>query len=130
MVVRSEKKITDAEQVAQWMLESAHPLKPEIEKLRSIIKKSDKRINERIKWNAPSYYFIEDIVTFGPDRKGRVLLVFHHPCVVEIKSGLLTGNYKDRRLVYFSDSGEILSAKKELQKIIREIVNSIAGKSK
>ncbi|WP_317896596.1 DUF1801 domain-containing protein [Aurantibacillus circumpalustris] len=124
----SIQKITDTEQVTEWMLNSIYPLKPEIEKLRTIIKNSDKRISERIKWNAPSYYYMEDIVTFGPDRKGRILLVFHHPYVVKIKSDLLEGNYKDRRLAYFSDSKEVQLGKKELERIIKEIVNTIAKK--
>ena len=122
------QKLTEAEQVTQWMLNSTYPLKEEIEKLRTIIKKVDKRISERIKWNAPSYYFQEDIVTFGPDRKGRILLVFHHPHVVKVKSDLLEGDYKDRRLVYFSDAKEVDSSKKELERILKEIVNAIAEK--
>jgi len=123
-----EKKMTDAEQVTQWMLNSNYPLKDGMEMIRTIIKKSDKKISERIKWNAPSYYYKDDIVTFGPDRKGRILLVFHHPFVVKIKSHLLEGEYKDRRLVYFSDTNEIQSNKKELTRIVKEIISEIENK--
>ncbi|PBQ33314.1 hypothetical protein CNR22_16535 [Sphingobacteriaceae bacterium] len=121
----SSPKLSDAEQVAHWMQTSTYPLKEEIEILREVIKKADKKISERIKWNAPSYYYKEDIVTFGPDRKGRILLVFHHPFVVKIKSDLLEGDYKDRRLVYFNDAKEVKAAKKELTRIVREIVEEI-----
>lgn len=121
----SVPKRSDAEQVSQWMLTTTYPMKAEIETLREIIKGSDAKISERIKWNAPSYSYKEDIVTFGPDKKGRLLLVFHHPFVVKIKSDLLEGDYKDRRLVYFRDAGEISSRKKELSRIVKEIVKEI-----
>ena len=104
------------------MQNTKHPLKEQIDELRSAIKKADKRIGERIKWNAPSYYFNEDIVTFGPERKGQILLVFHHPYVVKVKSELLEGDYKDRRLVYFDSPAAVRSGKKEITRIVKEIV--------
>ena len=124
----SAPKLSDAEQVAQWMMNLTHPLKDQVEVIRDLIKKADRKISERIKWNAPSYYYKDDIVTFGPDRKGRILLVFHHPYVVKIKSGLLEGDYKDRRLVYFDDAKAIQSNKKELSRIVKEIVAEIDRK--
>jgi hypothetical protein len=91
--------------------------------VRKIIKTAGPKLNERIKWNAPSYYYKEDIVTFGPVRnKDKVILVFHHPNIVKIRSALLEGHYKDRRLVYFNSLSEIKSGKKELERIIDESV--------
>jgi hypothetical protein len=98
------------------------------QKLRKIITSSDKRLQERIKWNAPSYYHIEDIVTFGPIRKEKLLLVFHHPYVVKINSNLLEGQYKDRRLVWFETLKDVKAAEKELVKIIKSIVSEIDKK--
>jgi hypothetical protein len=80
------------------------------------------KLNERIKWNAPSYYYKEDIVTFGPTKaKDKIILVFHHPNIVKIRSELLQGNYKDRRLVYLNSMKEIKDAQKELERIIKGI---------
>jgi uncharacterized protein YdhG (YjbR/CyaY superfamily) len=118
-------KLSDAEKVKQHMDAIDHPLKKEVEALRKIIKNSNPGLGERIKWNAPSYYYKEDIVTFGPVRTGKVLLVFHHPFVVKVKSELLEGDYKDRRLVYFDSMSAIKANKKELERIIQEIISSI-----
>jgi len=96
-----------------------------VKALRKIIISADKRLKERIKWNAPSYYFIEDLVTFGPIRKEKMVLVFHHPSVVKINSPVLEGNYKDRRLFWFNSLNEIESAKKELVNSIRFIISDI-----
>lgn len=123
---KKRAKLTDQELVQNYMDNLTHSLKPEIETLREVIKKSDNRICERIKWNAPSYYHIEDIVTFGPMRKDKqILLVFHHPFVNKIKSELLKGDYKDRRLVAFSSMSEIKDSRKELTRIMKEMVAAI-----
>lgn len=122
-------KLTDAEQVSLFMAELVHPMKKEMELVRKIIR-SNSKLNERIKWNAPSYYYVDDIVTFGPVRKDqRILLVFHHPLVVKVKSALLEGNYKDRRLVYFDSMKAIKENKKELERILGEIVGGIDKKT-
>ncbi len=65
-------KLTDEEKVAQYMEALDHPLKKEVEAVRSIIKKANPKLNERIKWNAPSYYYTDDILTFGPLRSEKV----------------------------------------------------------
>ncbi|HKZ65237.1 MAG TPA: hypothetical protein VJ111_02720, partial [Chitinophagaceae bacterium] len=58
----STVKLTDAEKVAQYMDAMNHPLKKEVEAVRSIIKNAGPKLNERIKWSAPSYYYMDDIV--------------------------------------------------------------------
>ena len=124
MPVKLKKaKPTDREQVNEWMKKLDPEMKPAIDAVRKIIKTAGPKLNERIKWNAPSYYYKEDIVTFGPVRsKDKVILVFHHPNIVKIRSALLEGDHKDRRLVYFNTLIEIKSGKKELERIIDESV--------
>ena len=121
-VKSGSKKDDDSKKVEAFMKALQHPLKKEIEAVRNIIKKSDSKISERIKWNAPSYYATEDLVTFNPRNEDRVHLVFHHPAIVKIKSPLLEGNYKDRRMMYFSDMKEIKANKKELERIVQQLV--------
>jgi hypothetical protein len=124
MAKKSTIKLTDAEQVRLYMENVTHNLKAEMELVRKIIKATDKRISERIKWNAPSYYYLQDMVTFGPVKGEKILLVFHHPYIVKIKSDLLEGDYKDRRLMYFEDMKAIKANKKELTRIMTELVSA------
>jgi uncharacterized protein YdhG (YjbR/CyaY superfamily) len=118
-------KPTEDQQVNEYMTKLKGEQKKDIEAVRKLIKKSSTKLNERIKWNAPSYYYKQDIVTFGPYKTHKLLLVFHHPAVVNIKSDLLQGDYKDRRLVYFKDAKDAGKNKKELARIINEIVKQI-----
>lgn len=120
-------KLSDAEQVSKYMDALEHALKKEVAELRKIVKSSHADLKERIKWNAPSYYTTEDIVTFGPYRQGKILLVFHHPVIVKVRSTLLEGDYKDRRLAYFSNMKEIKANKDELQRIINEVIKMQKG---
>jgi len=118
-------KLPDEEQVNAYMSNLKPEVKSEIEAVRKIIKNASPKLNERIKWNAPSYYYLQDILTFGPYKKEKILLVFHHPYVVKIKSPLLEGDYKDRRLIYFKNKTEAEKNKKELSRIINEIIKMI-----
>lgn len=113
----------EAEQVKEWMNRLDPVFRTAVNAVRRIIKAAGPKLKERIKWNAPSYYYKEDIVTFGPSKaKDKIILVFHHPNIVKIRSGLLQGNFKDRRLVYLNSIKEIKDARTELEKIIKESV--------
>jgi len=125
-MTKAKSKPTDAERVNEWMDKVDTSFKPSINAVRKIIKTAAAKLNERIKWNAPSYYYKEDIVTFGPtNAKDKIILVFHHPNIVKIRSDLLQGNYKDRRLVYLNSTKEIKDAQQELERIIKESVAMI-----
>jgi uncharacterized protein YdhG (YjbR/CyaY superfamily) len=123
--VSASKKLSDDEQVKAWMTKKDTKVKADITAVRKIISAASPELKERIKWNAPSYYYKEDIVTFGPYKNNTILLVFHHPAVVKVKSTLLKGEYKDRRLVSFSGKADAEKNKAELIRIIREIIKAI-----
>ncbi|HYC85831.1 MAG TPA: DUF1801 domain-containing protein [Chryseosolibacter sp.] len=129
-----EENASDSDKVLAYMQGISHPLKAEFEAVRAIIKDASKKIGERIKWNAPSYYYqpdsgltgkVEDLVTFNGWATTNVHLVFHHPQVVNISSPILQGTYATRRMVYFNNMDEVKKSKKELQRVIKELVESI-----
>jgi len=112
----------DAEEVDVFMQLLEHPLKDEIQAVRQVIK-ANTALSERIKWAAPSYYFGHtDLVTFNLRQAKGVMLVFHHIAIVSITSNLLEGEYKDRRLMYFTDMADVEAKKPELQRILKEYI--------
>ena len=119
------KKLKETEQVVDYMSQLEHPLKSEIEAVRIIIKNANPKISERIKWNAPSYYYNVDLLTFNLRAFQRVHLVFHNEAIVKIPSPLLEGAYKDRRMMYFKDMAEIENNKAELERILNEYVGLV-----
>ena len=109
------------DEVNTFMQQLEHPLKAEIEAVRAIIKANHK-IAERIKWNAPSFFYTDDLATIHVKAKQHVHLIFHHPPIVKIKSALLEGDYKDRRMMYFINMKEVNARKKELIKIVNGLI--------
>lgn len=116
--MNSENKTPD---VDAFLLQLTHPLKAEIEAVRAIINANPK-IAEQIKWNAPSFFYVDDLATIHVKAQQHVHLIFHHPAIVKIKSAFLEGDYKDRRMMYFENMKEVKARKKELARIIQELV--------
>lgn len=112
----------DTVKVNEFMNQLDHPLKAEMEAVRTILLNANPKIAERVKWNAPSYYYKEDIATFNPRAKQHIHVVFHYAPVVDIESDLLKGDYKDRRMVYLRTMSEVENNKAALENIMNELI--------
>lgn len=120
--------MTDTEKVNAYMAKLEHPLKAEIEVLRRVILGSDERITERVKWNAPSFYFEDDFATFKLRPLNAVQIVFHRGAKVKDSlnvdiddpSGLLTWVIKDRCVATFSDGSTSEVEKGALAAIVKQ----------
>ena len=115
--------VSRTDKVDEFLANLSHPRKAEVEAVRSIIKGVDKNIAEEVKWNAPSFnYKGEYLVTFNLRETEHIHLVFHNPRIPEVKSALLEGNYKDRRMLYLADMDDIRAKKTALEKIIKQLI--------
>ena len=111
------------ENVDDFMEKLDHPLKAEVQVVRSIIKHTNALITEEIKWNAPSFSYQGNyLVTFNLRESKRIHLVFHNPEIAKVKSKLLEGNYKDRRMAYFADMQDISVKKSLLEKALKDLI--------
>lgn len=124
-------KLTGTEQVEAYMRELEHPLKPEAEAVRTIIKNACPGIGEHIKWNAPSFHIEgEDRITFNLRKQDSLLLVFHTGArvkdraggqpLIEDTTGLLEWASPDRALVKLGNMEEIRAKEAELVEIIHK----------
>ena len=115
--------VSRTDKVDEFLENLSHPLKAEIEAVRSIIKGVNKNINEEIKWKAPSFnYKGEYLVTFNLWEEERIHLVFHNPQISKVKSKLLEGEYKERRMAYFADMKDIKAKKPMLEKALKDLI--------
>jgi len=64
-------------EVDAYMETLEHPMAAQVEQLRSAILEQDARINESVKWNAPSFYIDEHFATFNLHYPDRVQIVLH-----------------------------------------------------
>jgi hypothetical protein len=113
------KTYNDSAHVNQFMSQFEHPFKVEIEAIREIILKTDNRITEGIKWNAPNFYFKGDMAVFTPHIRDHVLMVFPNGILIGDDSGLLEGDYPDRRMARFYSMEDVNTKKESLEKVIR-----------
>ncbi len=115
-------KPSGTEEVNLFMAQLQHPLKAEIEAVRAIILGTDKKLSERVKWNAPSFYYKQDLITIHVKATKQVHLIFHNIAIASVTSPLLEGDYKDRRMMYLRTMDEVKQHTKELQRIMKELI--------
>lgn len=118
------RKPSGTDAVNEYMSKLDHPLKGEIEAVRSIIMNANGKVAERVKWNAPSFYYKDDIAAFHPRATEYVHLVFifHRGKMIEDGLGVLEGEYKDRRMAKFHGMQDIEARKEALITIINQWV--------
>lgn len=115
--------VSRTDKVDEFLRALDHPLTAEIEAVRAIIKGVDKNIAEEVKWRAPSFnYKGEYLVTFNLWETKKIHLVFHNPLVPLVKSKLLEGSYKNRRMVYFADMQDVNAKRILLQKALKDLI--------
>ena len=103
-------------EVDAYMATLDHPLAAQVEQLRSAILGADSRVNESIKWNAPSFFIDDHFATFNLHRPDRVQIVLHagakvNPDATQFEiadpSGLLKWAALDRASVNFRSAKEV-----------------------
>ena len=118
--------ISRTDKVDEYMAMLQHPLKSVAQAVREIIKGVDQDITEDVKWNAPSFsYKGEYLVTFNLRNASHVHLVFHNPLIPQVNSVLLEGEYKDRRMAYFTDMKDAKAKKGLLERALKDLIQLI-----
>jgi hypothetical protein len=107
--------------VDAYMRDVDHPFKAEMQAVREIILGASPKISERIKWNAPSFYYGEDLGAFNPraTEYAHLILLFPGGQGMDDSSGLLEGNHKDRREVKFHSLDDVKAKKRALEKLVK-----------
>lgn len=114
----------DRSAVEAYFREIDHPFKAEMEAVRAIILGVSDRISERIKWNAPSFFYKEDLGAFNPraTEYAHLILLFPGGAGMEDKGELLEGNHKDRREAKFHSLDDVKAKKRALEKLVKNWV--------
>ena len=118
-----------ADQVNDYMEKLEHPFKQEIEQLRRIILNANPKLQERIKWNSPSFYYIKDLAAFNLRANGyvQIIFIFYDGKMIE-DSSLLQGNWKDRREARFYSMIDIEEKQVALEQFVNNWIKLIENK--
>jgi hypothetical protein len=115
--------------VDDFMASLEHPLKAEIEAIRKIILDADTRIQESIKWNAPSFFITEHFATLKLWPPETVQIVFHRGAkikddgkqvVIDDPSNLLKWVTRDRCLATFLDIKDVEAKRTAINAIVKQ----------
>ncbi|MCA9277047.1 MAG: DUF1801 domain-containing protein [Phycisphaerales bacterium] len=115
--------------VDQYLQSLAQPQREMTVELVSIIRKIKPRLEEGIKWNAPSFkHEGDDRLTLNLSAKDRVRLILHCGAkagpkrssrLIDSDSDLLEWASNDRAIMTFTSEDEVRDAKRELTAIIK-----------
>ncbi len=110
--------------VDAYLRDVDHPFKAEMSAVREIILGVSPKISERIKWNAPSFYYKDDLGAFNPRATefAHLILLFPDGQGMQDSSGLLEGQHKDRREVKFHGMDDVKKKKPALERLIKRWV--------
>lgn len=117
----ADRAAKDAAAVEALMATLDHPFKAEVEALRKVIRAAGPKLQERVKWNAPSWHLEgDDLGAFDLWQRDfvQLVLLFRHG-VVDDPTGLLEGEWKDRRTARFDGMADVRKKKAALAKIVR-----------
>lgn len=116
--------------VDTWLATLDHPLKARAQDLRQAILALDPAVAETIKWNGPSFVYIDDFATFGFRKADRLQIVLHQGVrpkagavdglSIEDPAGLLTWAAKDRAVAYLTLDDDFDSWKPAFIAILRQ----------
>lgn len=114
--------VHDPDAVDAYMERLDHPLKIEVQAVRTLIKGVDPRITEQVKWNAPSFSYKGYLATFNLRPTHHVHLVWHNGAILQDPAGLLEGRYPDRRMTYFTSMAEVEAKRPAMEALVRQWV--------
>jgi len=126
---RGERAADRTRAMNAYLAHLKHPLKAEIATVRTIIMQASPKIAERVKWDAPSFYFRTDLATFDLQSKKFVhlILLFPGEMAVPDPNGLIEVDPEGRREVTFRNLAEIAVRKPALQQLVRDFVTAMEG---
>lgn len=122
----NKERMRKAGQVDDYMEKLEHPFKQEVERLRSIILNANPKLQERVKWNSPSFYFVKDLAAFNLRASGyvQIIFIFYDGNMIE-DSSLLQGSWKDRREARFYSMDDIEAKQPALEQFVNNWIKLI-----
>lgn len=105
--------------VDDWFKKKNHPLGAEMQRVREIILASSPKVEEDIKWSAPTFMYRGNIASFFPNAKKQVSLLFHEGSTIPDGSGLLEGDGKLARTARFADMKDVEKKKALLAAVVK-----------
>jgi hypothetical protein len=126
-------KASSPQDVAGFLAELSHPLKPVVLALRNMMLKADPGIIEGIKWNVPSFRTSEFFATMHLRSQERVSVILHLGAKKRDTTGIVIGDPEallewlahDRAQLTFRDLDELTNKRSAVTALIQEWIRHV-----
>jgi uncharacterized protein YdhG (YjbR/CyaY superfamily) len=108
-----------SKEVDAWFAKYENPMKDVVLRIRAIVLAADKRMDECIKWQAPTFTYKGNLASFFPKSKQHASLMFHLGAKIPGKHPLLEGTAATGRVMKIRTVADANAAKKGIEKIVR-----------
>jgi uncharacterized protein YdhG (YjbR/CyaY superfamily) len=106
-------------EVDRWFAGYENPMKEVVLRIREIVLAADPRIDECIKWQAPTFTFEGNLASFFPKSKQHASLMFHSGARIPGKHPRLEGTGGTSRVMKIDSVAEANRAKPQIEKVVR-----------
>ena len=106
-------------EVDAWFRSYDNPMKDVVLAIREVLLQADKRMDECIKWQAPTFTFDGNLASFFPKSKKHASLMFHQGAKLPGKHPLLEGTGNTSRVLKLDSIEAVRAARSDLQAIVR-----------
>lgn len=106
-------------EVDAWFERYENPMKPVVERIRTIVLGADPRIEEQIKWQAPTFTYRGNLASFFPKSKQHASLLFHTGASIPGEHPRLEGEGDTSRVMKIGSVADANAAKRDIERIVR-----------
>ena len=106
-------------EVDAWFERYENPMKAVVERVRAIVVGADRRIEECIKWQAPTFTYLGNLASFFPKSKQYASLMFHVGANIPGKHPRLEGSGDTSRVLKIASVADANTAKRDIERIVR-----------
>jgi len=108
-----------SKEVDAWFASYVNPMKPVVERIRAIVLGADPRMQECIKWQAPTFTYEGNLASFFPKSKLHASLMFHTGAKIPGDHPLLTGGGGTGRMLKLGSVAEANAAKRDIERLVK-----------
>jgi uncharacterized protein YdhG (YjbR/CyaY superfamily) len=105
--------------VDAWFDRYDNPMKTVVERVRAIVLDADPRIDECIKWQAPTFTYRGNLASFYPNSRRHAALMFHLGAKIPGKHPRLEGTGATTRMMKIGSVAEANDASRDIDRIVK-----------
>jgi hypothetical protein len=106
-------------EVDAWFAKYDNPMKPVVQRIRAIVLGADARMDECIKWQAPTFTYRGNLASFYPKSRQHASLMFHQGAHIPGTHARLEGSGDTSRVLKVGSVAEADAARPDIERIVR-----------